>query len=93
MTVDMKTLQDLTMLALSPQEATQLQGELEAKLQGMTELAALEMPSDAPLCVTPLLHTNVLREDVVTTHTAREKLLQHAPAHNGEYYAAPAIQE
>ncbi|MCL2530751.1 MAG: Asp-tRNA(Asn)/Glu-tRNA(Gln) amidotransferase subunit GatC [Oscillospiraceae bacterium] len=92
MNVDMKTLQDLTMLALSPEECAQLQDELEAKLVGMAELAALDL-QDAPLCVTPLEHTNVLRDDIVLEHTAREALLQHAPAHNGEYYAAPAIQE
>ncbi|MCL2445565.1 MAG: hypothetical protein FWD06_02210 [Oscillospiraceae bacterium] len=91
--INMKTLQDLTMLALSPEESTQLQGELEQKIAGMAEFAALDFPADAPLCVTPLTHTNMMRDDVVHTHTPREVLLQNAPAHNGEYYAAPAIQE
>ena len=91
--IDMKTLQDLTMLALSPEESAQLQAELESTIAGMAGFAALELPADAPLCVTPLAHTNILREDVVLPHTAREMLLQNAPAHNDEYYAAPAIQE
>jgi len=91
--LDMKTLQDLTMLALSAEESAQLQGELETKLAAMADFAALVLPADAPQCVTLLSHTNVLRDDVVLPHTAREVLLQNTPAHNGEYYAAPAIQE
>jgi len=91
--IDMKMLQDLTMLTLSPEESAQLQAELEAKLAGMADFAALELPDDAPLCVTPLVRENVLRDDIVLPHTGRETLLQNAPAHTGEYYAAPAIQE
>ena len=91
--IDMKTLQDLTMLALSPQESAQLQAELEAKINSMVDFAALDLPADAPLCVTPVERANALRDDVVLPHIAREVLLQNAPAHNGEYYAAPAIQE
>ena len=93
MTIDEKQiryLEDLSFLTLSPEERARICADLENIISGMAQLSSLDT-SDMPLQAAPRITD--LRRDEVTPSLPREEILRNAPQANGEAFVAPAAVE
>ena len=95
MKVDHDTLHKIAHLArldVKPEEETDLLNSLNGVLTWMEQLSEVDTTG-----VEPLTHisaeTNVLRDDVVGNHLAREKALANAPQHNEKFFEVPKVLE
>lgn len=88
---DIEKLAGLARLSLTEDEKAKFQGEIDTILGFVAKVK--EAAGTAPTPVYPL--TNVLREDVVTHNKGEytEKLLDAAPAREGQYVKVKKILE
>jgi len=83
-------LSKLAMLQFSDEEREEIKSDLEKMIGFVGKLKELDTTG-----VEPLLHmsnnTDILREDVPGQMISREKALQNAPMHDGEYFKVPKV--
>jgi aspartyl-tRNA(Asn)/glutamyl-tRNA(Gln) amidotransferase subunit C len=95
MSVDAKTVRDIAYLAriaVDDDEIEHLQGELNAILAFVEQLAEVDVAGVEPMTsVTPMLMKK--REDVVTDGGDPEAILKNAPAREGDYFVVPKVVE
>ena len=95
MPVDAKTVRDiahLARIAVNDDELEHLQGELNAILAFVEQLAEVDVAGVEPMTsVTPMLMKK--REDVVTDGGNPEVILKNAPAREGDYFVVPKVVE
>ena len=85
-------LEDLSNLALTQDEKSQLKGDLQDILNGLAVIDKLDTVG-VPECRHPLDNVNIFREDEVQPSFDRELILQNAPMHNGQMIIAPRTVE
>lgn len=89
---DVEYVAGLAQLQLDDAAKERLTHEMADILDYMEKLNELDTEN-----VEPMMHamemTNVFREDVVEPSIPREKALQGAPAHDGEFFMVPKILE
>jgi aspartyl-tRNA(Asn)/glutamyl-tRNA(Gln) amidotransferase subunit C len=95
MSVDAKTVRDiahLARIAVKDDEIEHLQGELNAILAFVEQLAEVDVTGVEPMTsVTPM--TMKKRADVVTDGGDPEAILKNAPAREGDYFVVPRVVE
>jgi aspartyl-tRNA(Asn)/glutamyl-tRNA(Gln) amidotransferase subunit C len=95
MSVDAKTVRDiahLARIAVNDDEIEHLQGELNAILAFVEQLAEVDVTGVEPMTsVTPMAMKK--RPDVVTDGGDPEAILQNAPAREGDYFVVPRVIE
>jgi aspartyl-tRNA(Asn)/glutamyl-tRNA(Gln) amidotransferase subunit C len=95
MSVDAKTVRDiahLARIAVNDDEIEHLQGELNAILAFVEQLAEVDVTGVEPMTsVTPMAMKQ--RSDVVTDGGDAEAILQNAPAREGDYFVVPKVVE
>jgi aspartyl-tRNA(Asn)/glutamyl-tRNA(Gln) amidotransferase subunit C len=95
MSVDAKTVRKiahLARIAVNDDEIEHLQGELNAILAFVEQLAEVDVTGVEPMTsVTPMLMKK--REDVVTDGGDPEAILKNAPAREGDYFVVPKVVE
>jgi aspartyl-tRNA(Asn)/glutamyl-tRNA(Gln) amidotransferase subunit C len=95
MSVDAKTVRDiahLARIAVNDDEIEHLQGELNAILAFVEQLAEVDVSGVEPMTsVTPM--TMKKRADVVTDGGDPEAILTNAPAREGDYFVVPKVVE
>jgi aspartyl-tRNA(Asn)/glutamyl-tRNA(Gln) amidotransferase subunit C len=83
---------ELARLALTSEETSQLQGQLEDIVRYVEKIGQLDVTN-----IEPTLHgqgqQNVLRDDVAVPSSIREIALANAPARNGYEIKLPKIVE
>ncbi len=82
----------LARLSLSEEEKTGLEKDLNAILEYVEKLGALDTEDVAPTSHA-LDITNAFREDVLTPFQDREKILNNAPAKVEAFFQVPPISE
>lgn len=95
MKVDHETLQKIAHLArleVKPEEETELINSLNGVLTWMEQLNEIDTTGVEPLTHISM-ETNVLREDVVGNHLARERALSNAPQHDEQFFEVPKVLE
>jgi len=80
----------LARLALTPEEETQLSGELSQILEYVEQLNELDTEGVAPTTRAIEL-SNITREDLLTPDEFREALLDNAPDRDGDFFKVPQI--
>ena len=85
-------LEDLSCLSLSNDERARLKDDLGQIVSRMAHLDELDTENVLERSH-PFDDVNAFRADVVMPSFARELLLQNAPKHNGEMFAAPKTVE
>jgi aspartyl-tRNA(Asn)/glutamyl-tRNA(Gln) amidotransferase subunit C len=95
MSVDAKTVRDIAHLArisVADGEIEHLQGELNAILAFVEQLAEVDVTGVEPMTsVTPMVMKK--RSDVVTDGGDPEAILKNAPAREGDYFIVPKVVE
>ena len=95
MSVDAKTVRSiahLARIAVKDEEVEHLQGELNAILAFVEQLAEVDVTGIEPMTsVTPMVMKK--REDVVTDGGDPEAILKNAPAREGDYFVVPRVVE
>jgi aspartyl-tRNA(Asn)/glutamyl-tRNA(Gln) amidotransferase subunit C len=95
MSVDASTVRriaHLARIAVSDDEIAHLQGELNAILAFVEQLAEVDVTGVEPMTsVTPM--TMKKREDVVTDGGDPDAILKNAPAREGNYFVVPKVVE
>jgi len=95
MSVDAKTVRKiahLARIAVNDDEIEHLQGELNAILAFVDQLAELDVTGVEPMTsVTPMAMKK--RTDVVTDGGDPERILKNAPAREGDYFVVPKVVE
>ena len=95
MSVDAKTVRKiahLARIAVNDDEIEHLQGELNAILAFVDQLAELDVTGVEPMTsVTPMAMKK--RTDVVTDGGDPEPILKNAPAREGDYFVVPKVVE
>ena len=95
MSVDASTVRriaHLARIAVNDDEIEHLQGELNAILAFVEQLAEVDVTGVEPMTsVTPMLMKK--REDVVTDGGDPEAILKNAPAREGDYFVVPKVVE
>lgn len=95
MSVDAKTVRDiahLARIAVNDDEIEHLQGELNAILAFVEQLADADVTGVEPMTsVTPMAMKK--RPDVVTDGGDPEAILENAPAREGDYFVVPKVVE
>jgi aspartyl-tRNA(Asn)/glutamyl-tRNA(Gln) amidotransferase subunit C len=95
MSVDAKTVRNiahLARIAVNEEEIEHLQGELNAILAFVEQLAEVDVTGVEPMTsVTPM--TMKKRPDVVTDGDDPEAILKNAPAREGDYFVVPKVVE
>ena len=95
MSVDAKTVRDiahLARIAVNDDEIEHLQGELNAILAFVEQLAEVDVSGVEPMTsVTPM--TMKKRVDAVTDGGDPEAILTNAPAREGDYFVVPKVVE
>ena len=81
-------LQALACLTFSEEEKRRLSGDLEKILGFMARIGELDT-TDVPERSHPFDNVNAFRDDVVVASFDRALILQNAPEHNDEMFAAP----
>lgn len=95
MSVDESTVRrvaKLARIAVEDHEVAKLKGELDAILAFVEELSVLDVDGVEPMTgVTPV--SIRLREDAVTDGENAERVLQNAPAREGDFFVVPKVVE
>jgi aspartyl-tRNA(Asn)/glutamyl-tRNA(Gln) amidotransferase subunit C len=95
MSVDAKTVRNIARLArisVDDDEIDHLQGELNAILAFVEQLAEVDVTGVEPMTsVTPM--TMKKRADVVTDGGDPEAILKNAPAREGDFFVVPKVVE
>ena len=95
MSVDASTVRriaHLARIAVSDDEIAHLQGELNAILAFVEQLAEVDVKGVEPMTsVTPM--TMKKRADVVTDGGDPDAILRNAPAREGNYFVVPKVVE
>jgi aspartyl-tRNA(Asn)/glutamyl-tRNA(Gln) amidotransferase subunit C len=95
MSVDAKTVRNIAHLArikVNDDEIEHLQGEMNAILAFVEQLAEVDVTGVAPMTsVTPMDMKK--RADAVTDGGDPEAILQNAPAREGDYFIVPKVVE
>jgi aspartyl-tRNA(Asn)/glutamyl-tRNA(Gln) amidotransferase subunit C len=95
MSVDANTVRDiahLARIAVNDDEIEHLQGELNAILAFVEQLAEVDVTGVEPMTsVTPMVMKK--RADVVTDGGDAEAILKNAPAREGDYFVVPRVVE
>jgi aspartyl-tRNA(Asn)/glutamyl-tRNA(Gln) amidotransferase subunit C len=95
MSVDAKTVRKiahLARIAVNDDEIEHLQGELNAILAFVEQLAEVDVTGVEPMTsVTPMIMKK--RADVVTDGGDPEAILRNAPAREGDYFVVPKVVE
>ncbi|QTL02578.1 Asp-tRNA(Asn)/Glu-tRNA(Gln) amidotransferase subunit GatC [Aquabacter sp. L1I39] len=95
MSVDQATVRrvaHLARIAVREEELSALQGELNAILQFVEQLSALDVSGVEPM--TGVVPQNLpMREDVVTDGHYPEKILANAPEAEGGFFTVPKVVE
>ena len=95
MSVDASTVRriaHLARIAVSDDEVEHLQGELNAILAFVEQLAEVDVKGVEPMTsVTPM--TMKKRADVVTDGGDPDAILRNAPAREGNYFVVPKVVE
>jgi len=95
MSVDAKTVRKiahLARIAVSDDEIEHLQGEMNAILAFVEQLAEVDVTGVEPMTsVTPMVMKK--RADVVTDGGDPEAILRNAPAREGDYFVVPKVVE
>ena len=95
MSVDAKTVRKiahLARIAVNDDEIEHLQGELNAILAFVEQLAEVDVTGVEPMTsVTPMSMKK--RADVVTDGGDPEAILKNAPAREGDYFVVPKVVE
>jgi aspartyl-tRNA(Asn)/glutamyl-tRNA(Gln) amidotransferase subunit C len=95
MSVDAKTVRNIARLArisVNDDEIEHLQGELNAILAFVEQLAEVDVTGVEPMTsVTPMALKQ--RSDVVTDGGDPEAILKNAPAREGDYFVVPRVVE
>lgn len=95
MSVDQATVRrvaHLARIAVREEELPALQGELNAILQFVEQLAALDVSGVEPM--TGVVPQNLpMREDVVSDGHYPEKILANAPETEGGFFTVPKVVE
>jgi aspartyl-tRNA(Asn)/glutamyl-tRNA(Gln) amidotransferase subunit C len=95
MSVDAKTVRSiahLARIAVNDDEIEHLQGELNAILAFVEQLAEVDVTGVEPMTsVTPMVMKK--RADVVTDGGDAEGILKNAPARAGDYFVVPKVVE
>lgn len=80
----------LARLALSEDELTRLTPQLESILDYVAKTGRLNVEGVEPMAhASPI--TNVLRDDVIEPSLPLEKVLQNAPAIDGDFFSVPKV--
>jgi aspartyl-tRNA(Asn)/glutamyl-tRNA(Gln) amidotransferase subunit C len=87
---DVEHVAHLARLGLSPEEVTQLEGQLNHILEQFAVLATLDTEAIPPTARVIELE-NVLREDVVRPSFERETALANAPERTAEHFLVPVV--
>ncbi len=87
---DVEHVAHLARLGLSPEEVTQLEGQLNHILEQFAVLATLDTEAIPPTARVIELE-NVLREDVVRPGLEREVALSNAPERTAEHFLVPIV--
>jgi len=80
----------LARLALTPEEETQLSGELSQILEYVEQLNELDTEG-VPPTTRAIELSNITREDLLTPDEFREALLDNAPDRDGDFFKVPQI--
>jgi len=89
--IDIGYVAQLARLELPPEQAAQLQGELESIVHYIDELAEVDVTGVEPTAHAARLF-NVWREDAVGTSLPRETMLANAPETvNGDLVKVPQV--
>ena len=95
MSIDLNTVRriaHLARIAVNDDEIEHLQGELNAILAFVEQLADVDVTGVEPMTsVTPM--TMKKRADVVTDGGNPEAILKNAPAREGDYFVVPKVVE
>jgi aspartyl-tRNA(Asn)/glutamyl-tRNA(Gln) amidotransferase subunit C len=95
MSVDASTVRriaHLARIAVSDDEIAHLQGELNAILAFVEQLAEVDVKGVEPMTsVTPMIMKK--RDDVVTDGGDPDAILTNAPAREGNYFVVPKVVE
>jgi aspartyl-tRNA(Asn)/glutamyl-tRNA(Gln) amidotransferase subunit C len=95
MSVDASTVRriaHLARIAVSDDEIAHLQGELNAILAFVEQLAEVDVKGVEPMTsVTPM--TMKKRDDLVTDGGDPDAILKNAPAREGNYFVVPKVVE
>ena len=95
MSVDARTVRDiahLARIAVNDDEIEHLQGELNAILAFVEQLAEVDVTGVEPMTsVTPMAMKK--RPDDVTDGGDPEAILKNAPAREGDYFVVPKVVE
>lgn len=88
--IDVEALAALARIRLAPEEKQKLSEDLEKILGYVEELSALNIEG-VPPTTHVLSMTNVFREDEVRPAKVRDKLLDHAPNREGNFFKVPKV--
>jgi aspartyl-tRNA(Asn)/glutamyl-tRNA(Gln) amidotransferase subunit C len=95
MSVDAQTVRriaHLALIAVADEEVEHLQGELNAILAFIEQLAELDVSAVEPMTsVTPI--TMKKREDVIADGGIADAIVQNAPAKEDHYFVVPKVVE
>ena len=80
----------LARLALTPEETTRLEGQLNHILDQYAKLSELDTSAIAPTAQTIELQ-NILRDDVAAPSLPVDAVLRNAPATDGDFVIVPPI--
>ena len=89
---DIEKIAALARLSLEPEEKARLSQDLEKILGYVDELARLDLQNAQPTShVLPI--ENVFRPDEAKPSRVREKVLEHAPKREGNFFKVPKVIE
>ena len=95
MSVDAKTVRriaHLARIAVADEEVAHLEGELNAMLAFVEQLAEVDVSAVEPMTsVTPMVMQ--AREDRVTDGNIAEAIVQNAPARENHFFVVPKVVE
>lgn len=82
----------LARIAVSPDEIAHLQGEINAVLAFVEQLAAVDVEGVEPMTsVTPMVMKK--RQDIVSDGEIAEQIVANAPATEGHFFLVPKVVE
>lgn len=87
---DIDALAALARISLKPEEKAKLSADLEKILGYVNELSALDIKNVEP--TTHVLQIeNVFRKDETAPSVVRDKVLEHAPKREGNFFKVPKV--
>lgn len=92
MKFEIEKIAQLARLSLKPEEKAKLEKELEAILDYVKNLDALDTKNVEPTSHVLNLE-NVFRKDEVKPSEVRDDVLKHAPAAEGKFFKVPKVVE